>query len=217
MCVNFPAYTISLFVTPLPHSCSFSLQARHWDIRWLADVGFWQIIYITVLFAIAFLFRPSINAKRYEYTQIIGADGTTSGEHEDRQLDIIAHEAGDDNFDDVDVSLDGGAGQSDVDLEMYGGSASNSPGPSSPTAGDPGSSSSSSGSGRRAYPSSGAAGGEYRGGGGGRERDPRARSGPNLRPAMFVPTSGSSDSDASTVGVAVKGNRRDGYGGIAPS
>lgn len=49
---------------------TFEYQASHWALLWLADVGFWQLIYLWVIVAIAFIFRPSSNAKKYEYAQV---------------------------------------------------------------------------------------------------------------------------------------------------
>jgi len=41
----------------------------HWEMMWVLEVGFWQVLYSIVFFAIMFLWRPVKNFKDYAFMQ----------------------------------------------------------------------------------------------------------------------------------------------------
>jgi hypothetical protein len=49
-------------------------EARHWDRWWFVDVGFWQVLYLCVIAAVAVLWRPSETSKSYAYEELKGQD-----------------------------------------------------------------------------------------------------------------------------------------------
>jgi hypothetical protein len=43
----------------------------HWDLLWLLEGGFWEMLYFCMLLSIAWLWKPSTDSKRYAYMQVI--------------------------------------------------------------------------------------------------------------------------------------------------
>merc|ERR1711964_569439 len=71
------------------------LYMTNWSEMWFMDIGFWQMLYTGVFFAIMILWRPSQAAKRYAYSQQLATDDTLEAEAFDDELsdeDITAGE-----------------------------------------------------------------------------------------------------------------------------
>lgn len=49
-------------------------MTENWDMLWLLDGGFWEILYACMLLAIAVLWKPSRDSKRYAYMQVVPDD-----------------------------------------------------------------------------------------------------------------------------------------------
>lgn len=68
------------------------LYMTNWSEMWFMDIGFWQMLYTGVFFAIMILWRPSQAAKRYAYSQQLST------------VDNIDEEAFDDELSDEDIT-----------------------------------------------------------------------------------------------------------------
>ncbi len=46
-----------------------SPESRNWEVEWVTD-GYWHLLFFFILLAIMFLWRPTLNNKRYAYAAL---------------------------------------------------------------------------------------------------------------------------------------------------
>jgi len=108
-CLAFSLVVAFVFACYQLYYVWMKLYLQNWQVMWVLEVGFWQVLFTVVFFSIMTLWRPSRHASKYAYSQQIATEEIddadmfedTMGKPDTAEADDDQFEIGDENEDNV--------------------------------------------------------------------------------------------------------------------